>query len=135
MRKIRQSGFSLIEVLVSIVLLSILFVAVLYPMTNSFRLTRQSKNNLQSTSDAQKTMEKARQLVITNYGSGARISNLLSAPEFNGITCENINLYNQVMSPSNCSSIDNPPLRRLTLTKRTPESKTDDIILQVGIRP
>lgn len=131
MKKLNPDGFTIIEVLVAISLMLILMLVVLYPLLTSLKMTGQSKNNLQGTSDAQKNLETARQIVITNFNSGAKINALLSS--YTGLTCENINLFNQVMAVSNCKDLDSPPLRRLTLTTRTAGSQTDDIVLKVTV--
>lgn len=130
-----EDGFTIIETLVAIALFSLLIVAVIYPITNSYKLTAQSKNNLRATGDAQSTLEKARQIVITNYNDSAKIAALLAAPEFSKVTCENVNLYNQVIAGREpCATAGfTPPVRRLTIKDRTIGSTKDDIQFSIGV--
>lgn len=135
MNRISNNGFTIIEVLVAIVLFSLLVVVVIYPVTNSYKLTGQSKNNLRATADAQAVLERARQIVITNYGDPAKINTLLSTPEFSKVVCENVNLYNKVIPGKvSCATVGFiPPVRRLTLTDKTYGSKTNDIQFSIGV--
>lgn len=129
-------GFTLIEALVALVLLSLLVLAVVYPMTASFNLTRQSKNTLQITTTAQRDLETARQIVLTNYKDGNKINHLLgSNPNTRDIKCENVNLYNQTLPQRDCRSMSEPPLRRLTLTRKTKDASQPDLVMSIGVRP
>lgn len=83
-------GFTIVEVLISIALLGILVTAILLPIMNSYKMTGQSKLNLQATADAQKRLEHARQVVLANYSNGAAIGTALSDPEFVNVVCENL---------------------------------------------
>lgn len=53
----RQQGFTITEILVAILLLSILIVTVLGPMTGLFGLTRQTTNRTAASTTAQSVME------------------------------------------------------------------------------
>lgn len=130
-----EAGFTLIETLVSVALLSLLVVAVLYPMSASFKMTQDSKLNLEATSKAQRDLEKARQIVLTNYSNGSQIESLLSQDEdLKDIKCENVNLYNKVMPQARCSQMNNPPLRRLSLKRANANSSKNDIVMSIGVR-
>lgn len=130
-----EIGFTLIETLVSVALMSLLVIAVLYPMTASFKMTQDSKLNLEATSKAQRDLEKARQIVLTNYGDGAQIESLLARDQdLRDIKCENVNLYNQVMPQAQCRQMNNPPLRRLSLERANANSSKKDIVMSIGVR-
>lgn len=130
-----EAGFTIIETLVSIALLTLLVVAVLYPMSASFKMTQDSKLNLEATNKAQRDLEKARQIVLTNYANGTQIEALLQQDEnLRDIKCENVNLYNQVMPQARCGQMNNPPVRRLSLERANTNSSNKDIVLSVGVR-
>lgn len=145
MKSSKVSGFTIIEVLVSMALFGVLVAAILAPMANTFKMTSTSKSNLQATSDNQKLLEKARQIVIANYNDGAKIASLLASDvTLKDIKCENVNLYNEPMPnlPADCSGagldgppvIPAPPVRRLTLQKTSAGSPTpNDIKFVVSV--
>lgn len=108
-----ESGFTLVEVLVAIVLLAVIMVAVLTPMAGLFGVNRTSESIMDVNTLAQQRLEEARSIVVTNYNTPdsfkARLSEL-------GVTCKDIGLYGQVLQETCDPAAIVPPLRRLYVT-------------------
>lgn len=126
----RDAGFTIVEVLISIVLLALLVVAIALPILNFQKLNIQSRDSLSATAQAQKLLENARQLVISNYS----YTPPLTAAQLGGVTCTNISVLNAVMTPSDCSLNLNPPMRRLSITKSV-TGQAQPVTLTVDVRP
>lgn len=126
----RESGFTIVEILISIALLSILVVAIALPILNFQKLNIQSRNSLSATSQAQQNLEKVRQLVINNYSYAPP----LTATQLGDVTCTNISVLNAAMPESDCSLNRNPPMRRLSVTKRITD-QDQPVTLTVDVRP
>ncbi len=133
--KNNNSGFSLVEVLVAIAIFGTLVMVILTPILNSYTLLGRSKTNVQSSADASRDLEKARQIILSNYNSGTTIQSKLATltptlPTGTTLTCKNVNTFGNEMS--DCPALDSPPMRQLTL-KRTINNK--DLVLKVSVRP
>lgn len=126
----RKSGFTIVEVLISIVLLALLVVAVALPILNFQKLNIQSRNSLSATTQAQKTLEAVRLRVVNNYSYLPP----LTAAQLDGATCTNISVLNTVMVPTDCSGNSNPPMRRLSVTKQV-AGQASSVTLTVDVRP
>lgn len=126
----REFGFTIVEVLISIVLLALLVVAVALPILNFQKLNIQSRDSLSATSQAQKTLEAVRRMVISNYSYLPP----LTIAQLDGATCTNISVLNTVMDPPACSGNANPPMRRLSVTKQV-AGQASPVTLTVDVRP
>lgn len=126
----RESGFTIVEILISIVLLALLVVAVALPILNFQKLNIQSRDSLSATSQAQKTLEAVRLRIVSNYSYLPP----LTPAQLDGVTCTNISVLNIVMAPSDCSGNTNPPMRRLSVTKQV-TGQASPVTLTVDVRP
>lgn len=126
----RESGFTIVEILISIALLSILVVAIALPILNFQKLNIQSRNSLSATSKAQQSLERVRQLVINNYSYAPP----LTAIQLDGVTCINISVLNAPMPDADCSLNLNPPMRRLSVTRQVAD-QVKPVTLTVDVRP
>lgn len=113
----RQSGFTLIEVIVAIALLAIIIITVLTPMIGLFGFSRDSEDILDANTLSQQRLEEARAIVSANYVSPDVFNPQLKRL---GVSCKDIGLFGDEMA-SSCqvsAAGKTPPLRRLIITVR-----------------
>ncbi|MFK7602708.1 hypothetical protein ACI3L1_10900 [Deinococcus sp. SM5_A1] len=121
------AGLTIVEVLVSIALLSVIVLVVLTPLTGFFGLTRQSNQQVSATQSAQRAMESLR----GDWLNTARYDqNCLTNPAvLDGLNIEITALdvssppvpIGTLGKPGNCAAgaavISQPPLKRVRITQ------------------
>lgn len=126
----RVAGLTIIEVLVSIALLSVIVLVVLTPLTGFFGLTRQSNRQVSATQSAQRAMESLRgDWLNPGYYDKNCLTNLAV---LDGLTVEitSLDVNNQptgtLGNPGNCAASaavsDPPPLKRVRITQVDPQN-------------
>ncbi|MDB5044244.1 MAG: hypothetical protein JWQ08_294 [Deinococcus sp.] len=122
---LHQAGFTIIEVLVSIMLLSIIVLVIITPLTGLFSLTRRSDQQISATQTAQRILEGVR----GEWLNGARYSQacvVVPLPVMTPpveVNIKSLDLQGNVVSTgvlqTTCGTpADNPPLRRIDVTVR-----------------
>lgn len=136
------AGLTIIEVLVSIALLSVIVLVVLTPLTGFFGLTRKSNQQVSATQAAQRAMEALRGdwLSQSNYDK-----NCLTNPAvLDGLKIEitALDVDNQPTGtlgrPGTCGAvISQPPLKRVRITQVDPQNSNKllaELIVEVDRR-
>jgi prepilin-type N-terminal cleavage/methylation domain-containing protein len=128
----RESGFTIVEVLISILLLGLVVTAVAVPLLGFNKVNIQSQNSLSANTAAQLQLEGARTYVVSNYTNNA----LLIPANLGSVKCTNISALDEEMSPAACSLNPNPPMRRLVISQDvTGTPKPKSVILTLDVRP
>ena len=125
-----ETGFTIVEILIALLLLGLILVAVAIPLLGFNRINATSQKTLSETTAAQKDLEGARTYVIANYNNPALLTTIL----LSGVVCENISALDAVMSPAACTSLASPPMRRLTVTKSV-DGASAPVTLSLDVRP
>ncbi|OLV15665.1 pilin, type IV [Deinococcus marmoris] len=138
-----MAGLTIIEVLVSIALLSVIVLVVLTPLTGFFGLTRQSNQQVSATQSAQRAMEALRGDWLN---PGYYDKNCLINPAvLDGLEIEitALDVDNQstgtLGKPGSCAAsaaaTDPPPLKRVRITKTDAQGKLlADLTVEVDRR-
>ncbi|THF68124.1 prepilin-type N-terminal cleavage/methylation domain-containing protein [Deinococcus sp. Arct2-2] len=119
----RQAGFTIIEVLVSITLLSIIILVILTPLTGLFGLTQRSDQQVTATQAAQRTLESIRGdwLSAERYGKLCLTKALPTMTPPLQVQLEDLDQTGKVMGTSTLRSqcdgaADSPPMRRVRVS-------------------
>lgn len=138
-----MAGLTIIEVLVSIALLSVIVLVVLTPLTGFFGLTRQSNQQVSATQSAQRAMEALRgNWLNPGYYDRNCLTNPAVLDNLN-IEITALDVDNQstgtLGKPGNCvasaAAANPPPLKRVRITKTDAQGKLlADLTVEVDRR-
>lgn len=120
---VHQAGFTIIEVLVSIMLFSIIVLVIITPLTGLFSMTRRSDQQMSATQTAQRIIETVRGewLSETNYRQvclAAPLPVMTPPLEVNvkSLDQQGNVLATRVLQATCGTPADDPPLRRIQVT-------------------
>ncbi|AZI42337.1 prepilin-type N-terminal cleavage/methylation domain-containing protein [Deinococcus psychrotolerans] len=128
-----SQGFTIIEILVAIVLLGIVIIITAQPLINSLRLSATSENTLSGTQEAQDVLERARALVVADYGTPQADLNNMVKPSTSTILCQDVAPDLTISATCADTTGDTPFLRRLTVT--TTVVSQAPVVLSLDVRP
>ncbi len=118
-----QVGFTIIEVLVSITLLSVIILVILTPLTGLFGLTQRSDQQVTATQSAQRILETIRGdwLSAERYGKLCLTKALPVLVPPLQVQLENLDQTGRVLGTTNlrsqCDGVaDSPPMRRVRVS-------------------
>lgn len=151
----KDSGFTLIEILVAFSLLAVVIIALMSPIGSLYGQNAKSSVKLAANAESQEDIERARKVVLENYAWDVTASDATvqsqkikqgldqivqernaaltakASKETVTLTCQNLNVLGKVL-PGECSTANNPVIRRIHLVRTTQDGGKINLFLDVN---